>query len=363
MKARPRSPSRRQPPSSGRRPAPLVFDLLVALLALLAAAVAARAAEPNRGLEVKLATILPRGTSGFDRLLELRDAWGKSAGGAVVLKPVSAAHEGERQIVTHLAAGNYKAALLSTVGLSEIDKSVTCLQLIPMQFRDWAEVDHVREKIRGDLEQRLRAKGYEVLFWADAGWVRYFSKTPAVRPADFQRHKLFVWAGEPQQMTILRSLGYQPVSLETDTIPTSLASGMITAVPVPPFLANAMQYTKWVHHMVDLNWVPIVGAAIVRREVWEQVPASLRPGLLAAAATTGERIRARGREEDEQAIVAMKKRGLTVHAVSPEVAAEWQAMAARVYPQIRGRMVPADLFDRVQSEVAAYRASREGATR
>jgi TRAP-type C4-dicarboxylate transport system substrate-binding protein len=324
---------------------------------MLAAAIAARAAEPGRPLDIKLATILPRGTSGFNQLQELRDEWSKTSGQTVALKPVSAAHEGERQIVTHLAAGNYQAALLSIVGLAEIDRSVTCLQLIPMQFRDWAEVDHVREKIRGELERRLRAKGYEVLFWADAGWVRYFSKNPAVRPADFQPMKMFVWAGEPQQMTILRSLGYRPVSLETDSIPTSLASGMITALPVPPFLANALQYTKWVHHMVDLNWVPIVGAAVVRRDAWERVAPSLRPGLLAAAATTGEKIRARGRAEDEQAIVAMQKRGLTVHRVTPAVAAEWQALATRVYPQIRGQTVPADLFDRVQAEVAAYRAA------
>ena len=53
----------------------------------------------------------------------------------------------------------------------------------------------------------------------------------------------------------------------------------------------------------------------------------------------------------------MQKRGLTVHRVTPAVAAEWQALATRVYPQIRGQTVPADLFDRVQAEVAAYRAA------
>jgi TRAP-type C4-dicarboxylate transport system substrate-binding protein len=226
-----------------------------------------------------------------------------------------------------------------------------------MQFRNWAEVDHVRERIRGDLEARLRGKGYEVLFWADAGWVRFFSKSPAVRPADFKPMKVFVWAGEPTQMSIMRSLDYDPVSLETDSIPTSLASGMINAVPVPPFLANALQYTKWVRHMVDINWVPIVGAAVVKRDVWEKIPAADRPGLLAAAAATGEKIRARGREEDENAIAAMKKRGLTVHPVSPAIAAEWHAMAERVHPQIRGKTVPADLFDRVQAELAAFRAT------
>jgi len=254
-------------------------------------------------------------------------------------------------------AGQLQAALVSAVGLAEIDRSVTCLQIMPMMFRDWAEVDHVREQVRGELEARLRRKGFEVLFWADAGWVRYFSKTAAVHPSDFKSLKMFVWTGEPEQVTILRALGFQPVGLETDQILPSLSTGMIAALPVPPFLANALQYNRYAGHMVDLNWVPIVGAAIVRRDTWEKIPAPLRAELLQTAEATGRKIRQRGREEDAESIVAMQKRGLVVHGVSPEIAAEWRAVAEGAYAQIRGNVVPADLFDRVRAEVAAYRAT------
>jgi hypothetical protein len=53
----------------------------------------------------------------------------------------------------------------------------------------------------------------------------------------------------------------------------------------------------------------------------------------------------------------MKKRGLNVHPVSPEIALEWQKLAEQVYPKIRGKMVPADLFDEVQRVLQEYRAS------
>ena len=227
---------------------------------LLAALSGVRAAEANKPVEIKLATILPVGTSGHHRLMEMRDTWHKSSAQSVKLTIYPGSADSEAQLVKKLRAGQLQAALVSSVGLGEIDRSATCLQLIPMQFRTWAEVDHVREKIRGELERRLREKGYEVLFWADAGWVRYFSKTPAVRPADFKPLKMFVWTGEPQQVSILRSLGYQPVGLETEQILTSLSTGMITALPVPPFLANALQFNRYAGHMVDVNWVPIVGA-------------------------------------------------------------------------------------------------------
>jgi TRAP-type C4-dicarboxylate transport system substrate-binding protein len=314
-------------------------------------------------LEIKLATILPAGTSGHLSLMEMRDAWHKAAPAGVKLTVYAGSADGESLLVKKMRAGQIHAALISAVGLTQIDRSAACLQVMPLMFRDWREVDYVREKIRADLEARLRAKGFAVLFWADAGWVRYFSKKPAVHPADFKSMKMFVWAGEPQQLALLRNLGYQPVGLETEQILPSLQTGMIDVVPVPPFLANALQYTRAVRHMVDLNWVPIVGAAVVRVDTWEKLSPADRVQLGRAAESAGEKIRARTRQEDQDAIAAMRARGLTVHPATPEVAAEWQALAEQVYPDIRGAMVPADLFDRVRAHVAEFRAANVNVTR
>jgi hypothetical protein len=54
----------------------------------------------------------------------------------------------------------------------------------------------------------------------------------------------------------------------------------------------------------------------------------------------------------------MTKRGLKVHAASPEVEAEWRRLAEDVYPEIRGGIVPAAMFDKVRGLLADYRAGR-----
>lgn len=322
------------------------------LLAPLALACLMRAEPVN----IKIATILPPGTSGEQRLQELRMDWQASAPQAVKLTVLGGSPDTESILVKKMRNGGIQAALISAVGLGEIDRSVTCLQIMPMVFRDWREVDYVREKIRGDLEARLREKGFEVLFWADAGWVRFFATKPAVRPADFKPMKMFVWSGEPHQLTIMRSMGYQPVGLEPEQILPQLQSGMINAVPVPPFLANALQYSRYVRHMVDVKWVPIVGAAVVDRAVWEKIPAEARATLLKSAAAIGEKIRALNREEDENSITALAKR-VTVHTPDAAALAEWRATAAQAYPQIRGKIVPAELFDQVMKHAEEFRAT------
>ena len=323
------------------------------LLALSVIAAPTRAADP---VEIKLATILPLNTSGHHGLMEMRDAWHKASAQAVKLTIYAGSADGETLLVKKLRARQIHAALISSVGLAQIDRSLTCLQLMPLTFRDWREVDYVREKIASDLESRLREKGFEVLFWADAGWVRYFSKGPGVHPADFKAMKMFVWSGEPQQLSIMRGLGYQPVALETEQIVPALSTGMVDVVPVPPFIANALQFTRYASHMLDLNWVPIVGAAIVRRDTWEKIAPEVRKELLQSTASTGEKFRLRGRAEDNEAVTAMQKRGLIVHSGTPEVMAEWRALAEQIYPKIRGTLVPADLFDRVHAHLAEFRA-------
>lgn len=330
----------------------VLFFLIAQMVAL-----ASRAAE---SVELKLATLLPVGTSGHQRLMEMRDAFHKASAQSLKVTVYAGSADGEMLLVKKMRARQLHGALMSAVGLAQIDRSVTCLQLMPLAFRDWREVDYVREKIATDLEGRLRAKGFEVLFWADAGWVRYFSKAPALHPADLKPMKMFVWSGEPQQLTLLRGLGYQPISLETEQILPALSTGMIDVVPVPPFLANALQYNRYAGHMIDMNWVPMVGAAIVRRDTWEKLTPELRKELLKIASATGEKFRLRAREEDEEAIAAMQKRGLVVHQLTPETRTAWQKLAETANPQIRGTLVPADLFDQVLAHVAEFRA-RNGA--
>ena len=56
----------------------------------------------------------------------------------------------------------------------------------------------------------------------------------------------------------------------------------------------------------------------------------------------------------------MVKRGLVVQKVTPEVEAEWRAVVEKVQDQIRGKIVPADMFDEAQRLLKEYRATVGG---
>ncbi len=333
---------------------------LASLLTFTVACLVARAplAAQDAPVNIRLGTILPTGTPQFVLIQQLAETWRQESGGTVKLTLYPDGRlGGEAEMVKKIRIKQIGAGLFSAVGLAEIDPSARGLQTIPLMFRSWGEVDYVREHIRPLIEARLRAKGCVVLFWADAGWVRFFSKTAAVTPDEYRKLKVFAWAGEPNEVELMRTAGFQPIPLETTDILLGLNTGMIDAVPVPPLIALAGQVNRPAPHMLEMDWAPIVGAAVVRTEVWEKIPADLRAKLAASAALTGEKIRARGRLENDEAVAAMQAHGLQVHPLTPEAATEWRTLAESMYPNIRGRIVPADIFDAVQQYLREYRAA------
>lgn len=106
-----------------------------------------------------------------------------------------------------------------------------------------------------------------------------------------------------------------------------------------------------------------MGACVIRKATWDKLPAALREPLLRAARQTGAEIKASGRKESEEAIRAMQNRGLKVTPVTPELEAEWRTAAEAAYPQIRGKIVPADIFDEVLKIIRDYRAKKADAPR
>ena len=326
---------------------------------LLLAAVVLSLVPVALAAKIKLATLAPTGSSYYKSLLGMKEAWRKISGGAIDLIIYGDGKlGGEADAVGLMAVNSIQASMLTTVGLSDIEKGVAGLQSIPMGFNDFAEVDYVGAKLQPMLDQQLLKKGFVVLFWADAGWVRIFTKKPVVHPADLKPMKLFTWAGSPDEVAIYRSAGFNPVALETADILPGLQTGLIDAAPMPPIFALLTQVDTRAPYMLDVNYAPLVGACVIRKESWESFPAEIRGELLKVAQTAGQEIKQNGRKEGAESVLAMEKRGLKVTRVTPEIEAEWRAMGESVYPQVRGRVVPADVFDQALKFIKEYRATQ-----
>lgn len=309
-------------------------------------------------VKIRLGTLAPNGSSYYKHLQAMGEKWKQVPGGgaALTIYP-DGTMGGEGDMVRRMKLGQLQAALVTASGLSEIEPSIAGLQSMPMVFRSLEEVDFIGGKLQPMLEKRLAEKGFIVLFWSDTGWVRFFSKQPVVNPDDLKKTKLFVAANRAAEENIYRSAGYHPVPLEVTDILPNLQTGLINAVAMPPSIALALQVDKAAPNMLDLNWVPLVGAAIITKKSWDTLPAESREAMRKIAADAGKLIKADGRREGVESVEAMRKRGLKVHPVTPETEAKWKQTAESVYPKIRGTTIPAEIFDEVMNQLKVFRAA------
>ena len=330
----------------------------LSLAALLLSTLTPCARAGDKPIKIKLGTLAPAGTSYHKSLLAMGEKWRKISDGAIQLVVFPGGTQGgEADMVGLMQTGNLDAGLLTADGLSEIDPSALALQVMPLCFRNLDEVDYLKDKMRPQLEGRLLAKGYVTLFWTDSGWVRFFSKSPMLYPDDLRKLKVFSTANSPEQYNLYKSSGFNPVALDTVGIPQGLLSGTISAVPTVPIFALAAQLDTQAKYMLEINWAPLVGAAVITKKTWDKIPPERRDEMLKIAAETGRQVTTAGRAESDAAVSALVKRGVKVQKMTPEAEAEWLAVIDKVQDKIRGKIIPADMFDEAQKLLKEYRAA------
>jgi len=309
--------------------------------------------------QLRIGTLAPKNSLYHRQLQAVGEAWRTAQGSeAKYLIFPDGSQGGEAELVRRMRIGQLQGALISVVGLREIEPSVAALQNLPLLFKSWDEVDHVRERMRTSIEKRFFDKGFVVLAWGDSGWVRFFSKEPAFRPSDYLKMKFFAWGAESEQQEIMKSLGYTPVPLETSDILPAIQTGMISVVPSTPYFALASQIYNTAPNMLEINWAPIVGALVITRKAWDDMGDSAQQVVRRAGEKAGLEMRSKARQEVDDAVAAMKQRGLVINKPNAEQLKEWSALADKLYPRIRGNMVPAETFDEVFMHLKAFRASR-----
>ena len=149
----------------------------------------------------------------------------------------------------------------------------------------------------------------------------------------------------PRAAGVVAPVDVVPLSL-TGMI-SSLQTGMIDAVNLPPLFALLNESYRLAPNMVSLRWIPLVAGTVISLKSWERIPADLRPRMLEAARKTGALLREDIRRMDKDAVAEMEKRGLRVTNLQESELTLWLEEAEQAYPRLRGRYAPADLFDEV----------------
>jgi TRAP-type C4-dicarboxylate transport system substrate-binding protein len=321
-------------------------------VAVLLAAGRAAAAEP---VVLKLGTLAPSGSTWHQRLRELGERWAELSGGQVKLRVYPGGVQGsEGDMLRKMAVGQLDAAAMTNVGLHDVAPEPQALT-VPQMFDGPEELARVFRAVQPRIEAALEKRGVVAVQWALVGQVRPFCVRPHGTPDEMSSARIFAWDGDPASAEVWRAAGLRPVVLSSVDLPAALQTGMIDCVAsLPVYVLTSRMFEK-ARFLVDTSWGFVLGATVVTRQAWDRVPAGLRPALLQAARELGSRVDADAARADTEAIAAMQRQGLTVVVAPP---APWRAAAEASWVALRGKVIPADLFDAVRAERDALREAK-----
>jgi TRAP-type C4-dicarboxylate transport system substrate-binding protein len=326
-------------------------------LAVIILCIITLSVSPSFCLIIKLGSLAPNGSPWDKALRKISAEWAAISNNAVTLKIYSGGVAGgEEDMIRKMRIGQLNAAGLTGVGMCRVFPVILAIQL-PLLVRNDKELYYTLEKMRPKFEKELEDKGFKVLIWTKVGWVHFFSKSPVVKPDDLKTHKLFNYAGDPDNTQAWKTAGFNPVPMDPTELMTALQSGMVNAFSTTPLSAAAYQWFGLAKNMCGMNWAPLIGGIVIATKTWNQIPDDLKPKLYEAAQKIGRDIQAEIDNADAQAITIMSQHGLVVHPVSPEIEKLWLSVVEKGFNAVIGKSFDEASYNEVKSHLTSYRES------
>lgn len=325
------------------------------IIALIAALAFSLFSTPLFAAEIKVAIVAPEGSTWSKIVNEWNDEIKAKTNGQVSFKIYAGGVQGdERDVIRKMKIGQLDAAGFTGLGLGIINPAVRVLEL-PFLFDNYKEVDAVTRKIQPQLEAGFAKKGFELLGWAEAGFVNIFSNKPIANLKDLKGVRMWMWEADPLVKALCDELGIVPIPLALADVLTSLQTHLIDAAYAPPLAAIAMQwFTRTKYYNKD-KLSNSTGAFLVTKRAMKKLTPAQQKILKETALKYSKKLITKTRAENGQSYTALANAGLQKVDFDPKALEEIRTRSQKVWDQLAGQLYSPALLKEVKETVAATR--------
>jgi TRAP-type transport system periplasmic protein len=320
--------------------------LLVAGVVIVAASpcfVHPQAGRAQEARTIRIAALAPRGS----QWMRVFQAWAQSVqketDGRVMLEVMpSAAGTSDEALLRRMRQGSVDGITVTATGLVQVAPAALVLAA-PGLYDGPEALDRVRDALDGVLAERFVRGGHVRLGWFDLGQARLLSKDVELAHPEGLR-KARPWSGPDDVVfaEVLRAGGAKPVRMPVAKVGAALREGRVDVVPASAIGALALGWHTEVSRMSAESLWPLVGATVIRKQVYDALPEEAREAL----SRTGERahgtLRRLLRRDDQNALNTLASRGVRATSLerdawAPLLQKARQRLAARHYADLLGR--------------------------
>jgi TRAP-type C4-dicarboxylate transport system substrate-binding protein len=305
----------------------------------------------SKPIIIKLATLAPEGTEYYNLLLEMGQRWQEETNGEIILRIYPNGVVGrESDTIRKMRIGQIQASAMSSIGLADLTDQIQAFT-IPMVFKDYDDVEKVKEVMFDDISNGLSESGFKLLFLVDIGWVYWFSANEIAVPEDLRNAKIYTTAGDYVTVELFKRFGFNAIPVSETDILISLQTGMINSMQTVPILSLSSGWFALMPNMLDLKWAVFIGAVIIDERVWSKIRPEHQKVMMEVAQEIGKKYQENGRKTDAQAIEMMKKYGMKVKTPTDEELKIWEDFKEEIIPDVIDAYVPKEVYDKVISAI------------
>jgi len=272
---------------------------------------------------LKIATLSPDGSFWMQKMHAGAQAVEKQTDGRVMFKFYPGGAMGDdATVLRKIRMHQLQGAAVTSSALRTVYPDIQLYNQV-LLFQNDQEVDYVRQKMDGELMQGLEQQGLVALGFADVGFAYLMSTVPITTLADMHSQKAWVPDENPIALGAFKAFDLSPIPLPLRDVLMGLQTGMINVVAGSPVGALALQWHSKVKYVTDLPMLYLFGALVVDKSVFEQISGEDQKIVRDTMAAVISEIDRRGRQDNQDAIQALRNQGIEFIKPDPAAAAEF----------------------------------------
>jgi TRAP-type C4-dicarboxylate transport system substrate-binding protein len=310
--------------------------------------------------QLKIATIAPDGSFWMNEVKKGAAEIEEKTEGRVKVRIYPGGTMGNDQAVLRkMRIGQLQGGMIVASSLATVTPGIQVYGL-PLVFRSYDEVDHVRAKVDAGLVDALAAKGYVSFGIIEGGFAYIMSNKPTTGIASLKGRKAWIPEGDSVAEAILQSAGLSAVPLPVSDVLTGLQTGLIDTVAGPPVGAVALQWFTRTKYLTDLPILYSYGMIVVSEKAFLKLTETDQKVVREVMGKVTQSLDGRTRTDNERARVALAKQGIEFVTISPEERENWRKVAAAATAKLdETGAIPTDLLAEVRGYLATFREAKD----